>query len=86
MLRFLTLLTILFVSLAEATPAQDMRVYTTVSRKGTDGAWEPYSHSLTLLHAGKVYDFMEEVGEVVIYEPMDGRFIFLDSSYRMAFI
>ena len=42
--------------------AQDMRVYTTVSRQGTDGVWEPYSHSLTLFHSGKVYDFMEEVG------------------------
>lgn len=84
MLRILTILSMLLGLQAALCPAQDMRVYTTVSRMGTDGVWEPYSHSLTLFHSGKVYDFMEEVGEVVVYEPMNDRFIFLDGNYRVA--
>lgn len=84
MRRILAILVMLWGLQAAFCPAQDMRVYTTVSRKGSDGVWEPYSHSLTLFHSGKVYDFMEEVGEVVIYEPMNDRFIFLDGNYRVA--
>ena len=65
-------------------PAQEMRVYTTVSSLGEAGEWKPRGHSLTLFHAGKVYDYMEDVGEVVVYEPMNDRFIFLDGNYRVA--
>lgn len=65
-------------------PAQEMRVYTTVSSMGQAGEWKPIGHSLTLFHAGKVYDYMEDVGEVVVYEPMNDRFIFLDGNYRVA--
>lgn len=64
--------------------AQEMRVYTTVSSMGEGGQWKPRGHSLTLFHAGKVYDYMEDVGEVVVYEPMKDRFIFLDGNYRVA--
>lgn len=65
-------------------PAQEMRVRTTVSRKDKAGEWQPLGHSLTLFHSGKVYDFMEDVGEVVVYEPMNDRFLFLDGNYRVA--
>ena len=64
--------------------AQEMRVRTKVSRMGEAGEWRPICHSLTLFHSGKVYDFMEDVGEVVIYEPMNDRFLFLDGNYRVA--
>ncbi len=62
--------------------AQEMRVHTTVSRKEPNESWRPFAYSLTLFHAGKVYDYMEDVGEVVIYEPMNNRFVFLDGNYR----
>ncbi|WP_437193716.1 hypothetical protein [Planctomicrobium sp. SH527] len=62
--------------------AQDMRVYTTVSNQSrTDAASKAVSHSLTLFHAGKVYDYMEEAGEVVIYEPVHHRFVILGKNY-----
>ncbi len=64
--------------------AQEMRVRTTISRKEPEGQWQPFAYSLTLFHSGKVYDFMEDVGEVVVYEPMNDRFVFLDGNYRVA--
>ncbi len=65
-----------------AAPAQDMRVYTTVNDVSREGAASrAVSHSLTLFHAGKVYDYMEEVGEVVIFEPDQHRFIILSRGY-----
>lgn len=65
--------------------AQDMRVYTTVSEV-TKGLSSPkvLSHSLTLFHAGKVYDYMEEAGEVVIYEPVHHRFVILGKNFVAA--
>ncbi|WP_437203670.1 hypothetical protein [Planctomicrobium sp. SH664] len=56
--------------------AQDMRVYTRVTdlSRGPEQS-RILSNSLTLFHAGKVYDYMDEVGEVVIFEPMHHRFI-----------
>jgi hypothetical protein len=59
----------------------DMRVYTTVNILNESGAPKPLSHSLTLFHAGKVYDYMEEVGEVVILEPVRHRFVILGANY-----
>jgi hypothetical protein len=68
--------------LARSAQAQDMRVYTTVTdiSRG-NGQNRIISHSLTLFHAGKVYDYMEEVGEVVIYEPIHHRFVILGKDY-----
>lgn len=61
---------------------QDMSVYTTVSRVGKSSAKpEVIGRSLTLFHAGKVYDYMEDVGEVVILEPINNRFVILGSNY-----
>jgi hypothetical protein len=57
-------------------------VYTTVtdvSRVGDSG--KVLSHSLTLFRAGKVYDYIEEVGEVVIFEPLMHRFLILGRNY-----
>lgn len=61
--------------------AQDIRVYTTVSDVTRPGQPKPISHSLTLFHAGKVYDYMEETGEVVIFEPVHHRFVILNKDY-----
>lgn len=63
--------------------AQDMRVYTSVSILDDSGTSQPLSHSLTLFRAGKVYDYMEEVGEVVILEPDQHRFVILGANYTV---
>ncbi len=69
-------------TLSSAAIAQDMRVYTTVSEipRGTNNP-RVVSHSLTLFHAGKVYDYMEEAGEVVIFEPIHHRFVVLGKNF-----
>jgi hypothetical protein len=60
--------------------AQDMSVYTTVRNAvGQDN--RVIAESLTLFHAGKVYDYAEHVGEVVIYEPTQNRFTLIGSNY-----
>lgn len=62
--------------------AQDMRIYTTVSSIGDSAAKaQLLSHSLTLFHAGKVYDFMEDIGEVVILDTARHRFVILGGNY-----
>jgi len=85
MVRFLLLLVLMFsVNCCDPLSAQEMRVRTTISRQESNGSWRPFAYSLTLFHAGKVYDYMEDVGEVVIYEPMSDRFVLLDGNYRAA--
>lgn len=62
--------------------AQDMSIYTTVSRDtGGEEKGPVVARSLTLFHAGKVYDYMEDLGEVVIFEPVNNRFIILNGNY-----
>ncbi len=61
--------------------AQEFRVVTRVSRYLPEAEeWALISRSLTLFHAGKVYDKMEEVGEVVIFEPHQNRFVILNDN------
>lgn len=62
--------------------AQDMRVYTTVRAVGENRQNSPIlAESLTLYHAGKMYDYMENVGEVIIFEPQQHRFTLLSANY-----
>jgi hypothetical protein len=62
--------------------AQDMRVYTTVRAVGENRQNSPIlAESLTLYHAGKMYDYMENVGEVMIFEPEQHRFTLLGANY-----
>ncbi len=57
---------------------QDFRVLTTVSHLNPETSrWAPLTRSLTIFHAGKVYDFVEEVGEVVVFDPLQDRFVIL---------
>jgi len=85
MVRFLALLVlVLGFNSCGLLFAQEMRVRTTISRMEASGQWRPFAYSLTLFHAGKVYDYMEDVGEVAVYEPMNDRFVFLDGNYRVA--
>lgn len=58
--------------------AQDFRVYTSVTDIGSDGAGRRVvARSLTLFHAGRAYDHMDEIGELVIFEPIHERFILI---------
>lgn len=86
MSRFSCLLVIAVLQLCMELPAQDMRVRSTISQVDETGRFQPFAYILTLFHSGKVYDYMEDVGEVVIYEPMNDRFILLDGDYRVAFV
>lgn len=65
--------------------AEDMTVYTTVTRLGSRADdTRIVSRSLTLFHAGKVYDYIEEVGEVVVLEPVHNRFVIMNGDYLAA--
>ncbi|MFV0442617.1 MAG: hypothetical protein ACK5Q5_03495 [Planctomycetaceae bacterium] len=75
--RLTTLLLISLGGLGTAS-AQDFRVYTAVSEVAPDNvSRKVVARSLTLFHAGKVYDHMEEVGELVIFEPVQDRFLLI---------
>ena len=81
MSRFSIPLAVAITSMAfvQTVSAQDMTVYTTVTRVEEDSASSPVvGRSLTLFHAGKVYDIMEDIGEVVILEPIHDRFVILN--------
>ena len=80
--RSFAFLLLAFTTTVSLLPAQDVRVYTVVSRVDQPGgSAKPVSHSLTLFHAGKVYDYVESLGEVVIFEPVHDRFIILGGNY-----
>lgn len=65
-------------TLAAQCQSQDFRVYTSVTQVGADGvSRNVVARSLTLFHAGKVYDHMEDVGELVIFEPVQDRFLLI---------
>jgi len=55
--------------------AQELRVYTSTYDL-SQGADRPplVARSLTLFHAGKVYDFISNQNEVTVYEPVHRRF------------
>jgi hypothetical protein len=70
----------LLVALSASLNAQEMRVYTIIRNLSSLQANEPVEHapviarSLTLFHAGKVYDYVEAAREVTVYEPAHHRF------------
>jgi hypothetical protein len=71
--------------MSHAASAQDMTVYTTVSQVGNKSQQtRVVSHSLTIFHAGKVYDHVEEAREVVVFEPVHDRFIIMNANYLAA--
>jgi hypothetical protein len=76
------LVIVLSASISGVAAAQDLRVYTTV-RNLTDKRPNPpvLAESLTLFHGGRVYDYMENVGEVVIFEPLESKFTILGPDY-----
>lgn len=89
-LRFLGWLAPLLVASATTASAQEMRVYTTVRNMAAGAGNEPaerapvIARSVTLFHAGKVYDYVESVKEVTIFEPSHHRFTLLNERRRTA--
>lgn len=65
-----------------AASAQELRVYTVTKDVGDSSSTKApvISRSLTLFHAGKVYDYMAELREVTIFEPAHKRFTVLNES------
>jgi len=58
--------------------AQDFRVVTTVSQRPLgETDWKNVGRSITLFHAGRIYDYMESIGEVVVVEPAENRLVIL---------
>ena len=68
--------------------AQEMRVYTTVRNLRGSAVSEDrapvVARSLTLFHAGKVYDYVEAAKELTIFEPAHHRFTLLSERRRVA--
>lgn len=67
---------------------QDFRVYTKVYDMGgpLSESERPtvIARSLTIFHAGKTYDYLHSLGEVIIFDPSNHRFIVLNTGKRMA--
>jgi hypothetical protein len=82
------LLVALFVSgTASDALAQQFWVYTRVTRpvkQNNKPAEAVVARSLTLFHAGRVYDWIPSVGELVVLEPSHKRFVILSSKKMIA--
>jgi hypothetical protein len=72
--------------------AQGFRVFTRVSHEtsgvdphtGRPRRPEVIARTLSLFHAGKVYDYIEAVGEVIVFEPANRRFTVLSVPHSIA--
>jgi hypothetical protein len=64
-------------SVPESAIAQNFRVYTTVYDQHA-GQSIPVARSLSLFHGGKTYDFIQEVNEVIVFEPAVRGFTLLN--------
>ncbi|MGE3315007.1 MAG: hypothetical protein AB7O26_07800 [Planctomycetaceae bacterium] len=65
------------VSVPNVASAQNFRVYTTLYDQHA-GQSIPVARSLSLFHGGKTYDFIQEVGEVIVFEPAVRGFTLLN--------
>jgi len=71
--------------------AQEFRVYTRVFNDQSvdagprgSNASKVIARSVSLFHAGKVYDYIDGIGEVTIFEPARRRFTVIDGSGQTA--
>ena len=70
-----------------ALPAQEFRISTRVYNEAAaiDSQRAPViSRSLSLFHAGKVYDYIDTINEIIIFEPAHQRFTILNPSRNLA--
>lgn len=89
--RYCVLFTLVVVG--QSALAQEFRVYTKVydeaaaTEQADAAAGGPApiaSRSLTLFHAGKVYDSIQSVGEIVVFEPAHRRFTLVSTKESIA--
>ena len=70
------------------TLAQEFRISTRVfneaAKEENAGRSPVVSRSLTLFHAGKIYDYLDSMGEVIVIEPAHNRFTIMNTSRHMA--
>ncbi|WP_166821574.1 hypothetical protein [Thalassoroseus pseudoceratinae] len=76
------------ISLTGTLYGQDFRIYTRVYNEASPNQTRAsvLGRSLSLFHAGKVYDYIENgsESEVIIYEPSQERFVVLNTSRNLA--
>jgi hypothetical protein len=75
-----------FVAAAIPAQAQQFKVYTRVTRPSVDpqeAAEEVLSRSLTLFHAGRVYDLIPSVREVTVFDEAHKRFIVFSADRKI---
>lgn len=68
--------------------AQEFRSYTAIYDEAASFGRnseksEPVARIITLFHAGKVYSYISEIGEVTIFEPAHDRFTILNTTRKM---
>jgi hypothetical protein len=68
---------------SETAVAQDFHVDTTVEAV-TRRETQELTRSVTLFHAGKTYDFIQDLSELVIFDPSHDRFTLLNTRQRRA--
>jgi hypothetical protein len=66
---------------ATAASAQDFHVETTLFAVGRAEPKE-LMRSVTLFHAGRTYDFIPHLGELIIFDPAHGRFTLVNTAQR----
>lgn len=68
----------------DRTDAQDFKIYTSISDE-TNPQVKPtvVARSLTMFRAGKVYDYMDHLGELVVFEPALNRFVVLNGGLAL---
>jgi hypothetical protein len=80
-----TVLVVIGITALSPVTAEEIRVYTRVSSVDSQprGGQPPeVFRSLTLFHAGKVYDYIDHSQEITIFEPAHHRFTLVDEARR----
>lgn len=76
-----------FLACGGTAAAQEFRVFTQLSgypRGDVREEPQPLSRSLTLYHAGLVYDFVGDADEVTVFDPANRRFVILNTARGLA--
>lgn len=68
---------------ATVAPAQDFTISTNVHDVSGKEAKE-LMHGVTLFHAGKTYDFLQDLGELIVFDPARGKFTLVNTRQRRA--
>jgi len=67
-----------------AATGQDVRIYTPVHDANAETRTNSIvARSQTLFHAGKVYDHIDTIGEVIIFDPVNNQFTLLSTQREM---